>query len=172
MIFGINVYIDTSPEFLTFAFAFVTLKVINSEIILFHFALLSVSMVFSEPFQGVFRYCWVFSGCFQGVFPYPLCGLFAEPLKHITGKSLDSPEKGNVDKMSEKCRKKSPQGLKAQFRTFFDDFCPFGQGVCLVSLSNARPLQPKTLENEKRTKKAREIGKQKNKEIGKKRIGG
>ena len=42
----------------------------------------------------------------------------------VTGKSLDSPEKGNVDKMSEKCQRNvrkmskncpEPEGLKTQF---------------------------------------------------------
>ena len=44
----------------------------------------------------------------------------------VTGKSLDSPEKGNVDKMSEKCRKNvrkmsrnCPEGLKTQFSDIF-----------------------------------------------------
>ena len=44
----------------------------------------------------------------------------------VTGKSLDSPENGNVDKMSEKCpkivRKMSPNcpdGLKTQFLDIF-----------------------------------------------------
>ena len=46
MIFRIHLHIDTSftPNY-TFAFAFVVLKVINSEIISFRFALISVSMV-------------------------------------------------------------------------------------------------------------------------------
>ena len=56
----------------------------------------------------------------------------------VMGKSLDSAEKGNVDKMSEK----SPEGLKTQFSDkFLDNFCLFGQGFCLVTLSNARPIQ-------------------------------
>ena len=51
----------------------------------------------------------------------------------LTGKSLDSPEKGNVDKMSEKGRKVSEQkkcpeivwrGCKHNFRTFFGQFLP------------------------------------------------
>ena len=44
----------------------------------------------------------------------------------VTGKALDSPEKGNADKMSEKCRKKCPksvqtclEGLKTQFLDIF-----------------------------------------------------
>ena len=45
MIFRINVYIDTSPRILLSFFAFVILKVINSEIVLFHFPLISVSTV-------------------------------------------------------------------------------------------------------------------------------
>ena len=44
--FRIHVHIDTSPPNLTLAFAFVILKIINSEIILFRFAFISVSMVF------------------------------------------------------------------------------------------------------------------------------
>ena len=43
-----------------------------------------------------------------------------------TGKSLDSPKKENVDKMSEKCRKSvrnmsknCPEGLKTQFSDIF-----------------------------------------------------
>ena len=46
--------------------------------------------------------------------------------KLVTGKSLDSPENGNVDKMSEKCRKNvrkmsknCPEGLKTQFSDIF-----------------------------------------------------
>ena len=44
----------------------------------------------------------------------------------VTGKSLDSPEKGNVDKMSEKCRKNvrnmsknCPEGPTTQFSDIF-----------------------------------------------------
>ena len=44
----------------------------------------------------------------------------------VTGKSLDSPENGNVDKMPEKCRKNvrkisktCPEGLKTQFSNIF-----------------------------------------------------
>ena len=44
IIFRIHVDIDASPPNYTFAFAFVILKVINSEIILFRFALISVSI--------------------------------------------------------------------------------------------------------------------------------
>ena len=47
----------------------------------------------------------------------------------VTGKSLDSPENGNVDKMSEKCRKNvrkmsknCPEGLKTQFPDIFWTF--------------------------------------------------
>ena len=39
---------------------------------------------------------------------------------NVTGKSLDSPEKGNVDKMSEKC----PEELKSQFSDIFGIFLP------------------------------------------------
>ena len=50
----------------------------------------------------------------------------------VTGRSLDSSEKGNLDKMSEKCRKNvrkmSKNCLEAQqthnFRTFFGHFLP------------------------------------------------
>ena len=49
----------------------------------------------------------------------------------VTGKSLDSPEKGNVDKLSEKCRKNVrnmskivPRHCKHNFRTFFGHFLP------------------------------------------------
>ena len=48
----------------------------------------------------------------------------------VTGKPLDSPEKGNVDKMSEKCQKMSEniQKLfggagKTIFGHFLDNFC-------------------------------------------------
>ena len=65
--------------------------------------------------------------------------------KIVTGKSLDSPEQGNVDKMSEKYRKivrkmskNCLEGLETQFS---DNFCLFGRSFCLVTLSNARPLQ-------------------------------
>ena len=40
----------------------------------------------------------------------------------------------NVEKMSENC----PEGLKTQF---LDNVCLFGRCSCLVTLSNARPLQ-------------------------------
>ena len=47
----------------------------------------------------------------------------------ITGKSLDSPDKGNVDRMSEKCRKivrkiskNCREGLRAQFSSIFWTF--------------------------------------------------
>ena len=45
------------------------------------------------------------------------------------GKSLDSPENGNVDKMSEKSRKKKSEKLSrgavnTKFRTFFGQFLP------------------------------------------------
>ena len=53
----------------------------------------------------------------------------------VTGKSLDSPENGNVDKMSNKC----PENTT--FRHFLGDFGLFGRRFCLVTLSNARPLQ-------------------------------
>ena len=69
--------------------------------------------------------------------------------RDVTGKSLDSPENGNVDKMSEKCRKcaKNVQKLSRRaentiFGHFLDNFCLFGRCFCLVTLSNARPLQP------------------------------
>ena len=45
MVFRIHVHIDTSTPYFTFAFAFVILKVINSEILLFRFALISMSMI-------------------------------------------------------------------------------------------------------------------------------
>ena len=61
---------------------------------------------------------------------------------HIAGQ----PRKGNVDKMSEKCRKNVRKCLKNvskhNFRTFLDNFCIFGRCFCLVTLSNACPLQP------------------------------
>ena len=71
------------------------------------------------------------------------------PCRVVTGKSLDSPEKGNVDKMSEKCRKNvrkmsknCPEALQTQFcGHFLDIFCLFGRCFCLVTLSNARPLR-------------------------------
>ena len=63
----------------------------------------------------------------------------------VTGKALGSPEKGNVDKMSEKCRKNvgklSGGAENTIFRHFLDNFCLFGRCFCLVTLSNARPLQ-------------------------------
>ena len=63
----------------------------------------------------------------------------------VTGKPLDSPEKGNVDKMSEKCRKNVEKLSGGAERTIFghclDNFCLFGRCFCLVTLSNARPLQ-------------------------------
>ena len=64
----------------------------------------------------------------------------------VTGKSLDSPEKGNVDKMSEKCRKNCPEGPKTQFSDIFWTICLFGRCFCLVTLSNARPLQDERVE--------------------------
>ena len=46
--------------------------------------------------------------------------------------------------MSEKISKNCPEGLKHTiFRHFLDVFCLFGRCVCLVTLSNARPLQLK-----------------------------
>ena len=53
----------------------------------------------------------------------------------MTGKSLDSPEKGNVDKMSEKCRKKCRKNVqkfgrgeeKTVFGHFLDNSCLFGR---------------------------------------------
>ena len=67
----------------------------------------------------------------------------------VTGKPLYSPEKGNLDKMSEKCRKKCPENVQKLsggaentiFGHFLDIFCVFGRCFCLVTLSNARPLQ-------------------------------
>ena len=63
----------------------------------------------------------------------------------VTGKSLDSPEKGSVNEMSEKCpknvRKMSGRAENTIFRHFFDSFCLFGRRFCLVTLSNARPFQ-------------------------------
>ena len=70
----------------------------------------------------------------------------------VTGKSLDSPEKGNVDqnvrkmstKMSEKCPKNCPKGLKPQFSDiFWTIFAYLVDALVLVTLSNARPLQRK-----------------------------
>ena len=45
----------------------------------------------------------------------------------VTGKSLDSPEDVNVDKMSEKCRKNVRGGAE---NTIFDNFCLFGRCSC------------------------------------------
>ena len=67
----------------------------------------------------------------------------------VTDTSLDSPEKGNVDQMSEKCRetvrkmseKLSGGAVNTIFGHFLDIFCLFGRCSCLVTLSNARPLQ-------------------------------
>ena len=68
-----------------------------------------------------------------------------------TGKSLDSPENGNVDKMSKKCRKNVRKMSKKVSRgaenTILGQFlrhflCLFGPCSCLVTLSNARPLMP------------------------------
>ena len=48
--------------------------------------------------------------------------------------------------MATKCRKKCPKNVQKLSRgaesTKLDNFCLFGQGFCLVTLSNARPLQP------------------------------
>ena len=70
---------------------------------------------------------------------------FKKPSGIVMGKSLDSPEKGNVDKMSEnveKCLKniKNLSGgtANAVLGTFF---LLFGRCFCLVTLSNVRPLQ-------------------------------
>ena len=73
------------------------------------------------------------------------------PTTHIprvaTGKSLDSPEKGNVDKMSKKCpenvEKLSAGAENTIFGHFLDNFCLFGRCFCLVTLSNVRLLEPK-----------------------------
>ena len=65
--------------------------------------------------------------------------------KVVTGKSLDSPERGNVDKMSERYPKIVRRVETHTFRTFFDNFCLFGRCFCLVALSYARPLQGKVL---------------------------
>ena len=61
------------------------------------------------------------SSCLEGREP-PLI----PSIRIVMGKSLDSPENGNVDEMSEKCRKNvrkmsknCPEGPKTQFRTFF-----------------------------------------------------
>ena len=66
----------------------------------------------------------------------------------VMGKSLDSPEKRNVDEMSEKCWKMSEKCQKLSggaentiFGHYLDKFCLFGRCFCLVTLSNARPLQ-------------------------------
>ena len=65
----------------------------------------------------------------------------------VMGKSLDNPEKGNVNKMSEECRKKNtvrklskqcPEGLKI-FGHFLANVCLFGLCFCMVTLSNVRP---------------------------------
>ena len=66
----------------------------------------------------------------------------------VTGKSLDSPEKGNVNKMSEKNVEKCPKNVQKLpggaentiFGHVLDNFCLFGRCFCLVTLSNARPL--------------------------------
>ena len=60
----------------------------------------------------------------------------------VTGKALDSPEKGNVDKMSENC----PEGLKHTiFGHFLDIFFLFGRCFSLVTLSNARFSEQKPI---------------------------
>ena len=63
----------------------------------------------------------------------------------VTGKTLDSPEKGNVDKMSKKCPKNVQKLSRGAENTIFghvlDNFCLFGRCFCLVTLSNVRPLQ-------------------------------
>ena len=85
MIFPIHVHVDKSTTNFTFAFAFVILKVINLEIILFHFALIfqGVFSVFSVCvsicFQGV-------SGCFQGVLRV-FSGCFKKLVKALGGKN-------------------------------------------------------------------------------------
>ena len=74
------------------------------------------------------------------------------PSRVVTGKSLDSPENGNVDKMSEKCRnnvEKCPKNVQKWsggaentiFGHFLDKSCLFGPCFCWVTLSNACPLQ-------------------------------
>ena len=62
----------------------------------------------------------------------------------VTGKSLDSPGKGNVDEMSETCTisKDCPEGLRTQFLDiFWTIFAYLVAAFCLEALSNARPLQ-------------------------------
>ena len=63
---------------------------------------------------------------------------------NCNGQSLDSPDNGNVDKMSENAEKMSkncPEGFKTQFSDIFGNSCLFGRCFCLVTLSYARPLQ-------------------------------
>ena len=60
----------------------------------------------------------------------------------VTGKSLDSPVKGNVDKTSKKCPKNVQKCLEVNGgaeNTIFGHFGQFGRCFCLVTLSNARP---------------------------------
>ena len=79
-----------------------------------------------------------FRGVFLGLFlqekeqeagpKHPLKKSYRSYFRLVTGKSLDSPEKGNVDKMSEKCPKnveKLSRGAETHnFRTFFGQFLP------------------------------------------------
>ena len=62
----------------------------------------------------------------------------------VTGKSLVSPEKGNVDKMSKKCPKKCPKivqsGWKHNFRTFFGQFLPIWSMLLLGDPVQCAPV--------------------------------
>ena len=53
-------------------------------------------------------------------------------------------------KMSKNVRKLSGEAENTIFRHFLDNFCLFGRCFCLVTLSNARPLQTKTFKKKTR----------------------
>ena len=66
----------------------------------------------------------------------------------VKGKSLDSPEKENVnkspknvEKMPEKCPKIVRRHCKQYFQSFFAYFLPIWSVLLFGDLSNARPLQ-------------------------------
>ena len=94
----------------------------------------SSQKAFHSKFLGVFLFC---------------SGRRKERTWVVTGKSSGSPEKGNVDKMSENRRQKCPKNVQKLsrgaentiFGHFLDIFCLFGRCFCLVTLSNARSLQ-------------------------------
>ena len=70
--------------------------------------------------------------------------------QYCNGQVVGQPRKRECRQMSEKCRKNVRNivqmgAVNTIFGHFLDKFCLFGRCFCLVTLSNARPLQPQYL---------------------------